>query len=34
MKELLMEDTVRFCERHGIDAFLAVDRDSHGRGGE
>ena len=30
----MSEDNVQFCEQHGIDAYLAVARDSHGRGSD
>jgi len=30
----MSEDNVGFCASHGIDAYLAVGRDTHGRGGQ
>ena len=30
----MSEGNVDFCESHGIDAYLAVGRDQHGRGGQ
>lgn len=30
----MSEGNVGFCESHGIDAYLAVGRDNHGRGGQ
>jgi hypothetical protein len=29
----MSEGNVSFCESYGIDAYLAVGRDQHGRGG-